>query len=353
MSSRNTPSAIVLDIDFDGLLEMINSDRVYSYAELCDKANLPCRTGRSKEKQLQELYMICDFTKRGSRFRFNKLRSPSEIELCFLAQEPTMQSLLEYILATKFYDIIRHRDNYPKIFKYNAIFVTPGELLKWTNLTHLNYHTVRNKLMKGEYKEMLTLFCSSYNYSPHSLATFSNDVYVHLLKPLLDYTLERMDNRMFIQYNKGFKLYSFEKFNGFEKATETDYLGQQIFKIRGEELRKLGLETKQDLVFAKETTFKTWCDNCNYRYKNELGYDLVVDCYVITIPKIPQVKWTVDLLKKEVNNKNVKRLLETKQLNKLLPQERKQFVSDMISESTKEDYIGRLKELQYVYKERK
>lgn len=331
-------------LDWDALQKLVKTDKLYGYREFCRILNLKILgSGSSSQlKQLNELSMICEYEKVNSKYRFLRMRSSDEITL--YKERSVFTPLIEYCLSEKFLNMKKNNDLH---IQNGILFFSMSNLLLWCGMVHENYQFMRQGDNKFDKKLAI---CIKHGFNLSELSKFLTVSYDNILKPIVRNALKSMDNKKSITIQKGFKVYRYVD-NGrkvIKNVLATSSLGQQLEHIIADVYTEFRITNTQELFFMSNEQRQQLYDRCNFLCSSELGYDGFYDCYAIIINEY-RTRYNISVLKKELNKRTQRRILDSKFLDDIHTKSRKDFVATMIALDSNVNFRNDLEEY-YHYK---
>lgn len=280
------------------------------YKEICEQFNLPKVSGKQKQLQLEDLKRYCNYIKEGTNYTILEVYpTPLPKEDKRLLTLPYIEYIVKSVLSTS--------DN-------NELYVSAKELLRLCYIINNNYLSILTN------KTFNSLYITNKYHLDESFLIYTDRLY-DILKPTVISALKSMENKKEIILATGYKLRKDKTIvNAVSQSSE---LGQEIFRIQGENMIALGIEKYSDLFgrhISKQQEFFNLCDiktkenslNNPLWIKNNWDYDGFYQCYNI-ICNTDKIKYDLKLLsknKQELNKIINHKVHFTKLLKEISPQ---------------------------------
>lgn len=330
-------------LNWDKLEELIQTDKLYGYREFCRLLDLQIMSSGSGSqlRQLNELSLICEYEKINSKYRFIRMRNEDEIML--YKERSIYTPLIEYCLSEKFLEL-QHQNDIN--FQDGILYFSMSTLMSWCGIVHENYQFLRQGYNKFEKK---TAVCLKHGFDMQELSKFLTISYDKVLKPMIRTALKSMDNKKSIVIHKGFKIYVHtDDKTIYKNILATSETGRQLEDIIANVYTEFGIKKIQELFFISVDKRNEIYDRCNELCKQKLGYDGFYDCYAIVINEY-RTRYNLKYLRKELNERVQRKLLDTKILNEINYSSREDFITTMVALDSKANFEADLEEY-YKYK---
>ena len=318
-------------LDMDKLRYLTTTDKLYGYRELCRIVHLPIKSSGSNSqiKQLGALSNVCEYEKIGSKYKFIHMRSPEEIQL--YESRATFTPLVEYCLSEKFLDLSESKNQY---YHDGIIYLSMGTMLEWAGVVHKNYNYIKNKNYEGR-----IAISSIQNFNVRELNQFLTISYDQILKPIIRTALKSMDNKRSITLFRSYKLFTIDKtgYKAYTCATSEMPLGQELEHIMANVYTEFNIKSIQSIFFAPKEVQAQVNKRANELCKEKLGYDGFYDCYGLVV-HTERTKHNLERMKHEINQRTQTKVLDSKALDKLTTDSKKQFVNTMIDLDTNANF---------------
>ena len=261
--------------DKEKLQILVDNKAKLSYRELTNYLEIPYLGGNSKEKQLSELSRICNIKKDKTKYEITEVYDVLLSNLSKKNGKSTTLPNIEYILMSQL----------SKSDIDGVLFVSNKELLRFCYMINNNYYSILNDKHKNS-----TYIGEKYGFDD-SFIEYVDKAY-DILKPSLVNALKSMSNKKEIVITTGYK--AFNKNNSFVCCSVTEELGEELFKIQGSAMKKLGVNKYSDFWGKHINKRQDYYDLCNAIVKdksendpkwiqNGWNFDKFYQCYAITL----------------------------------------------------------------------
>lgn len=326
------------EIDMDVLLSLKESNKYYSYSQLCTILKLKKCTGVQKQTQMRKLASICTLEKVGTKYRITSIEDNRSLEI--FNQRSIYVPYIELMLMNYFYQ------KYPKedYKDIPSLFLTPKEIIiNVCSMVNKNYVTM---LGKDGYDNSL-LISAKYQLDPNHLNDFVEKGYLRILYPIVDSALKSMQHRLDIKIETGIKLYKNHKEEHLPPSYTYIYtsseLGEIIFQQEGNYLTELGIKNDYDIYgkdirlkdefFAKCNDFiKDKSANDDYWKQKKWDFDGYYKCKIITL-NTNRIKANIPKIKEELQYRIQDRYRRSKTFENLTLKEINLFIEMMLDKN--------------------
>lgn len=263
----------MIDIKDEEKLQMlVDSQSELNYRELTNFLELSYLRGCSKDKQLSELSKICKIEKNKTKYKITEIYNSALIKK---DGKSTTLPDIEYILLSQL----------SKSDIDGILFVSNKELLRLCYMINNNYYAILND------KHRNSAFIGEKYGFDDSFIEYVDKAY-DILKPSLVNALKSMSNSKEIAITTGYK--AVKENSTIICASVTDELGEELFRIQGYAMEKLGVKKYSDFWGRYINKRQDYYDLCNAIVKdksendpkwiqNGWNFDKFYQCYAITL----------------------------------------------------------------------
>lgn len=258
--------------DNEKLQMIVDIKAELNYRELTNFLELPYLRGNAKDKQLKELSKICNVEKVKTKYRITEIYD-SYLKVTD-GRSVTLPNI-EYILMAHL-----SQANFDGI-----LFVSNKELLRLCYMINNNYYAILNN------KDINATYIGQKYEFDDSFVEYVDKAY-DVLKPSVINALKSMANKKEIAVTTGYKVVK-GKYN-IVCASVTDELGEELFKIQGEAMDRVGVRKYSDFWGRYANKRNDYYDLCNHIVKDKSkndpnwiahgwDFDKFYQCYAITL----------------------------------------------------------------------
>lgn len=314
-------------LDLKELNNLIKHKEKITYVNLCKRIGLKYLYGNSKKNQLRELGYICVFKKEGHNIKFLKLKDKNDIVL--ENQQLKYSYLIEKLLIN--YLLTNTEDQ--------MCFFTTNQLIEYIGLANKNFTCIKNK--KDTWFKRGAIYRYHKNeFTSRELTIFLSKLYPIIFKPILIKAFNTINNKGILTIQKGYKGIIINDENYFIINIHPDSKDNLLFKQISEEcLKSMGIENYQKLFLSGNGQINQYFKNCSQLCKERTQYAGFYECYVVTLNKREISLYDTNEMKKEINKKVIKRILNNKMFEELSVKGRANLIELFISIDTQYDLL--------------
>lgn len=297
--------------DKEKLQILIDNKAKLNYRELTNFLGLPYLRGNAKDHQLSELARICNLNKDKTKYEITEIYDSILVKLAKKDGKSTTLPNIEYILMSQL----------SKSDIDGILFVSNKELLRFCYMINNNYYSILNDKHKNS-----AYIGQKYGFDD-SFIEYVDKAY-DILKPSLVSALKSMTNKKEIAITTGYK--AFKENGSFVCCSITDELGEELFKIQGSAMKKLGVNKYSDFWGRYINRRQDYYDLCNSMVKynsendpkwiqNNWSFEKFYQCYAITLntSKIKYDLQSLEMAREELNGITKDKIHNTKLLRDL------------------------------------